>query len=96
MYSRNIQLFIDRHPLAPLGAETPDPAAREHLDGAMLVKSWSLLRWLLEEHAEDARRFLALRAEGLPSDQALSRATGLRVDDVDELWRRHVRATEGE
>lgn len=71
-------------------------ASLNGLDGPMLVKAWSLLRFLLEEHPEDARRFLELRAAGLESDRALKEATGLRVDDIDEAWRRHVIATKGE
>ncbi len=71
-------------------------ASLNGFDGAMLVKAWSLLRWMLEEHADDARTFLDLRAAGEASEAALERATGLRVEDVDELWRRHVLATEGE
>lgn len=71
-------------------------ASLNNFDGAMLVKSWSLLRWLLEEHAFEARLFLHERTRGATSDVALERATGLRVEDVDALWRRHVLATEGE
>lgn len=71
-------------------------ASLNNLDAPMLVKSWSVVRWLLEEHADEARAFLAEKAQGATSEVALERATGLRVEDVDELWRRHVLATEGE
>ena len=71
-------------------------ASLNNLDGPMLVKSWSILRWMLEEHADEARTFLEAKAGGETSERALEGATGLRVEDIDELWRRHVLATEGE
>lgn len=71
-------------------------ASLNNLDGPMLVKSWSVIRWLLEDHPEETRAFLAEKDAGATSEVALERATGLRVEDVDFLWRRHVLATEGE
>jgi len=71
-------------------------ASLNNLDGPMLVKSWSVIRWLLEDHPDEARAFLAEKDAGATSEVALERATGLRVEDVDFLWRRHVLATEGE
>jgi hypothetical protein len=56
-------------------------------DGPMLAKSWSLLRWLVEEHPERARAFLEAKRAGTPTAKALAAATGLSLDDLDEAWR---------
>lgn len=66
------------------------------LDGKMLVKSWSVLRWLFEDRPDDARAFFAERASGASSADALRRATGRSLDDLDALWRAHVTATGGD
>ena len=66
------------------------------LDGPMLVKSWSVLRMLLEEHPDEARVFLEAKRWGLSSATAWRAATGLSVDLVDLAWKRHVVETEGE
>ena len=62
----------------------------------MLIKSWSLLRFLLEQHGGEAVMLLEARRAGLSTEAALLAVTGLRLDDLDELWRRHVRAILGE
>lgn len=56
------------------------------LDGPMLVKSWSLLRWLLEQHPDEARAFLDAKRRGVETPKALRAATGLALDDLDEAW----------
>jgi len=71
-------------------------ASLNQLDGAMLVKAWSLLRFMLEDHPEEGVAFLEARREGGGSLQALERVTGLRPEDVDEAWRRAMLAHEGE
>ena len=62
------------------------------LDGPMLAKSWSLLRWLVEEHPERARAFLEAKRAGTPTPRALTEATGLSLHDLDEAWRDTVLA----
>ncbi len=71
-------------------------ASLNELDGKMLLKAWSLLRMLLEEYPDEARLFLDGKRIGLPTPRALERATMLRVEDVDEAWRRWVLSTDGE
>ena len=56
------------------------------LDAAMLAKSWSFLRWLLEEHADEARDFFEARRAGLETPAALLAATGLSLDGLDDAW----------
>jgi hypothetical protein len=67
-------------------------ASLNALDGAMLVKSWSVLRWLLEDRPSDARLFFEARRAGVPTAQALAGATGSALDDLDASWRAHVLA----
>lgn len=71
-------------------------ASLNELDGPMLVKAWSFLRFLLEEHAEEGEAFLAAKRLGLKTPQALLAATGLRLEDADAAWRAWVGATLGE
>jgi len=71
-------------------------ASLNELDGPMLVKAWSLLRFLLEEHGDEAVAVLEARRAGMSTEAAFATVTGLRLDDVDALWRRHVRAILGE
>jgi hypothetical protein len=71
-------------------------ASLSGLDGAMLVKSWSLLRWLLEERPDDARLFLEARRAGVPTPSALAGATGQTLEELDQAWRAHVLAAGGE
>jgi hypothetical protein len=66
------------------------------IDGPMLVKAWSILRWMIEEHPDEARAFLEEKRAGVSSVEALRRATGLTPEDLDAAWRQHVAATEGE
>jgi hypothetical protein len=65
-------------------------ASLNALDGAMLVKSWSVLRWLLEDRPDDACLFLDARRAGIQTARALAGATGLSLDDLDSAWRAHV------
>jgi hypothetical protein len=65
-------------------------ASLNGLDGAKLVKSWSMLRWLLEDRPADARLFLDARRAGVPTAQALAGATGTALDDLDTAWRSYV------
>jgi hypothetical protein len=60
------------------------------LDPAMLAKSWSLVRWLLEEHRDEALAFFESKREGRPTNVALRAATGLPLDVLDEAWRAAV------
>ena len=66
------------------------------LDGPMLAKSWSMLRWLLEEHPAEARAFLDAKRAGTATPKALEAATGLSLDDFDEAWRDAVMEQGGE
>ena len=66
------------------------------LDGPMLVKAWSMLRFLLEDHPDEGIAFLEARRDGGGSEAALRRATGLGVDEIDAAWRLATVAHEGE
>jgi hypothetical protein len=71
-------------------------ASLNGLDGTMLVKSWSLLRWLLEERLEEGRMLFAAKGAGSSSEEALRIATGLSIEALDAAWRDHVRGLGGE
>ena len=60
------------------------------LDAGMLAKSWSILRWLLEERPDEARDFLEARRAGASTEKALLLATGVSLEAFDEEWRQHV------
>jgi hypothetical protein len=69
-------------------------ASLNELDGPMLVKGWALLRWMLEEHPDEALAMFEAHRAGLDAGKALERATGMRLDDIDAAWRLHLVATE--
>lgn len=71
-------------------------ASLNELDGPMLLKAWSLLRLLLEEHPEEGLAFLEAKGRGLTTEAAFRAATGLGLDDVDAAWRIAVQQAEGE
>lgn len=71
-------------------------ASLNELDGPMLVKAWSFLRLLIEDHPDEARRFLEARSAGGGSAAALRAATGLALEDLDLAWRLAVLSGEGE
>lgn len=71
-------------------------ASLNELDGSMLLKAWSLLRLLFEEHPEEGVAFLEAKGRGLTTEAAFRAATGLDIDEVDAAWRLAVLQTEGE
>jgi hypothetical protein len=71
-------------------------ATLNSMDGSMVIKSWSILRWMIEEHPEEARAFLEEKRAGRSTADALYRATGLLPEDLDAAWRLHLAAIEGE
>lgn len=71
-------------------------ASLNELDGPMLVKAWSFLRFFLEEHPEEADAFLAAKRLGVRTPAAMALATGLRLEDADAAWRSAVLRALGE
>ncbi len=71
-------------------------ASLNELDGPMLLKAWSLLRLLFEEHPTEGVAFLEAKGRGLGTEAAFRAATGLGLDEVDAAWRLAVLETEGE
>lgn len=71
-------------------------ASLNELDGPMLVKAWSMVRFLLEDHPDEGVAYLEARRAGGGSARALALATGLAPDELDAAWRLAMVAQEGE
>jgi hypothetical protein len=70
-------------------------ASLNGLDLRMLLQSWSLVRWLVDEHPEEARALLAAMRAGAQPVEAFRVATGMTPEALDVAWPYHLLETEG-